>query len=142
MGLTLSDAVRTAMANAVVTTVDAGIGAGLLRIYDGTRPAGPGTAVGAQTLLLEYTLGEPFGTVAAGVITLDVDPALTDQGLAAGTATWFRLVDGSGGNVGVIDGSVTATAGGGDLTINTTTVSVGLDVEVTGGTITMPAGTP
>jgi hypothetical protein len=34
---------------------------------------------------------------------------------------------------------VTATGGGGDLTLNSTTVSVGVDVEITSGTITMPA---
>ena len=49
-----------------------------------------------------------------------------------GTASWFRLVDS--------DGSVTATGGGGDLTLNTTTISIGLTVEITSGQITMPAG--
>lgn len=138
MALTISTAARNAAAEAVAGLVDAGTGAGALLIYDGTRPAGPDTAVTNQTLLAEIELNDPaFGPASNGTVLLDVD-GLTTTGLAAGTATWFRFTD-SDGN-GVIDGSVTATGGGGDLTLNTTTISIGLTVEITSGQITMPAG--
>jgi hypothetical protein len=38
-----------------------------------------------------------------------------------------------------MDGSVTATGAGGDLQLATTAISVGLTVDITGGTVTMPA---
>lgn len=140
MSLTLSNAVRSAMADAGVDLLDAGSGAGKIRIYTASRPAGPDTAIGAQTLLAEFTLADPsFGAAANGVKTLDATPVLATTGLAAGTAAWFRALDSN--NVARIDGKVTATGGGGDLEINTTTVSVGLDLEITSGTVTQPAGT-
>lgn len=140
MSLTLSNALRSDMADAVTDAIDAGTGAGALQVYSGSRPAGPDTAVTSQTLLLEFTLADPsFGGAANGVITLDNSPALTAEGVAAGTATWFRLLDSD--DTAVVDGKVSASGGGGDLILSTTTVSVGLDVEVSSGTITMPAGT-
>lgn len=136
MGLTLSNAARSAAADALTGQ----IGAGTLALYSGSRPAGPGTAVTTQTKLAEFPLDDPpFSPAVDGVLTLDVDPALSTAGLAAGTASWFRFADGS--DAGVVDGSVTATGDGGDITINSVTVSVGVAVEVTAGTITMPAGT-
>lgn len=141
MGLTLSNATRTAGADAIVDRVDAGAAAGKLRIYSGARPAGPDTAIGAQVLLAEFTLADPaFAAGAAGVKTLDVTPVLATTGLAAGTATWARLLDSN--NVAHIDAAVTATGGGGDIQLNTVTVSIGLAMEIIAGSITMGAGTP
>jgi hypothetical protein len=143
MSLTLSNAARSAAADAVVDLVDGGTPPALIRVYGGTRAAGPGTTT-AETLLAEFTCANPaFGASANGVATLDTTPVLTATGAAAGTATWFRIVVGgtAAGGAGVIDGKVTATGGGGDLEMNTTTVSVGLDLEITSGTVTMPAGT-
>jgi len=140
VSFTLSNALRSSMANAVTAAIDAGSGPGLLRVYAGTRPAGPDTAVTSQTLLLEVELADPsFGAAANGVITLDASPALAAEGLADGTATWFRIVDSN--DAAILDGKASAAGGGGNLILSTTTVSVGLDVEVVSGTITMPAGT-
>lgn len=140
MSLTLSNALRSAQANQVTAAADAGSGPGKIRIYTASRPAGPDTAVGAQTLLAEFTLADPsFASAVNGVITLDATPVLATTGLAAGTAAWFRLLDST--NTAVIDGKVSTSGGGGDLILNTTTVSVGLDLEITSGTITVPAGT-
>lgn len=141
MGLTLSTAARNAAANAVGDLLDGGSGAGKVRMYTATRPAGPDTAIGAQTLLAEFPCSDPaWAAASTGTKALDVTPIPAATGLAAGTAAWFRMLDSA--NVAVIDGSVTATGGGGDLELNTTTVSVGLTLEITSGTLTMPAGTP
>jgi hypothetical protein len=140
VSLTLSTALRNAMADRVTALVDAGAGAGKIRVYSGSRPAGPDTAVGAQTLLAEFALADPsFAGAASGVITLDATPVLTATGLAAGTATWARVLDST--NTAVVDCKVSASGGGGDLVLNTATVSVGLALSITAGTITMPAGT-
>jgi hypothetical protein len=141
MATRISTAARTAAASAIVALVDGGSGAGKLRIYTVTQPAGPGTAP-SGTLLAEFTLSDPAFTVANGVATLDITPAVTATGVAAGTAGWFRVLDSTEAaatGLGVYDGSVTATGGGGDLTLATTAVSIGLTLEITAATLTMPA---
>lgn len=138
----INTAGRNAMLSAVLALIDGGSAAGKLRIYTGSRPAGPGSAA-TGTLLAEFTLNDPaFAGPSGGSAAIDADPAVSTTGLAAGTAGWCRFLDSTeaaGTGLGVLDGSVTATGGGGDVTINTTTVSVGLALTVTGGSITQPA---
>jgi hypothetical protein len=69
---------------------------------------------------------------------LEATPVLTTTGVAAANAGWFRMFDNSGD--AIMDGTVTVTGGGGDLELNTIAISIGLTVEVTAGTVTMPAG--
>jgi hypothetical protein len=56
---------------------------------------------------------------------------------AAGTAAHFRIYD-SGGSVCDIQGTVTATGGGGDLTLDNAVLAVGQNVTITGFTLTAP----
>jgi hypothetical protein len=136
MTIKISTAARNAACDAVVDLLDGGASFGKIRIYDGSQPAGPGTAIGAQVLLAEFTLEDPaFGSAATGVATLDATPVLTTTGVAAGTATWFRALDSN--NLAVFDGS--AGTSGTDLILNTATVSVGVNLECSAGTITMGA---
>lgn len=135
--LTLSNAVRAAMVDAIVDPLDVG-GAGTIEIRSGTRPADPATTA-TGTLLATVALANPaFGAGSAGVATI-TDPAGVTAA-ATGTATWFRAK--SGGGTAVFDGSVTATGGGGDLTLSSTSIVSATTVDVTGGTITVPQGTP
>lgn len=139
MATKLSNAARSAAANAIVALIDAGT-AGKLRIYGNTQAAGPDTTT-AEVLLAEFTLDATasFGAASNGVATLDATPALTATGAAAGTATWFRIVDSSAGAgaAGLVDGAVGTS--GAELNLNTTTVSSGLSMSITSGTLTMPA---
>lgn len=142
MGLRLSTAARNAACNAVVGLVDGGAGAGVLRVYSGAQPAGPGSAP-TGTLLAKFTLSKPaFAAAATGAATLTVAPPVQDVAAAAtGTAGWFRICDSTEAaatGLGVVDGTVTATGGGGDLTLSTTSIVVGGTVTITSGTITMP----
>lgn len=132
----LAMASRNAANDAAVDRVNGGAGAAKLRIYGGSMPTDPDTTTGA-TLLAEVTLANPaFGASASGAKTLTDPGAVT--GLAAGTATWCRLVQGgaAAGGAGVIDGDVGATGSGAFLELNTTTISVGVNVDITGGTVT------
>lgn len=135
MSLSFDNATRNAILAAIRDQWDAGSGPATIEIRSGTRPTLPSdTATG--TLLQTTTCADPsFGTPASGVMAL-TDPASVNA-VASGTATWFRAKD-SAGNARV-DGSVTATGGGGDLTLTTTTIVSGQPVDITGGTITMPA---
>lgn len=137
MATRLPTATRNAACDAVVDLFDAGSGAATLKIYSGSQPATANDAA-SGTLLATVTLGDPaFGAASAGVATLAGTP-LSGTGVAAGTAGWARLADSTGATV--LDGSVTATGGGGQVELATTTISVGVTVQITSGTVTMPAG--
>jgi len=129
MTIGLATSLRNTRMNAITTAIDAGAGPGLLRIYDGTRPATGGSAT---TLLAELTFSDPsYGAASSGAITaapVTSDPAAN----AAGTATWARLVDSNG--VFVMDASV-STAGA-DINLNSTTIAIGLQVEITSSILT------
>lgn len=119
----------TTLRNAQLDEITTAVGnAGKLAIYDGTRPATGGSTT---TKLAEFTLGSPFAPSAASAVLSPTLPSNT-TGLAAGTATWFRITT-SGGSF-VIDGS--AGTEGADLILNTATISIGLTCAVAAFTIT------
>jgi hypothetical protein len=137
MATRIPTAARNAAANAVVLLADAGPAAGTIQIRTGAQPATADLAA-TGTLLATLTMSDPsFAAAVAGVSTLDTTPVLTTTGVAAGTAGWFRMLDSNG--LTVMDGAV-ATAGA-ELNLNTTTISIGVTVEITAGTVTMPAST-
>lgn len=136
MAIRLSTATRNAKANAAVDLIDAGAAAGTIKIYSGAQPASADTAA-SGTLLATFTLSDPaFGNAVDGTATAS---AIADVLAAAdGTAGWFRTADSNGATVH--DGSVTATGGGGDMELNTTTLVTGVSVSITSYTYTQPAG--
>lgn len=137
MATRIPTASRNAAANAIVALLDAGAGPGTVEVRTGAQPASANDAA-TGTLLVTFTLADPaFGAAATGVATADTDPDIDATGVAAGTAGWFRGKDSTGATV--IDGSVTASGGGGDMILSTTTISVGLTVTLTDWTVTMPA---
>lgn len=126
MALKFPASFRTTRANTVTTR--AGNGA-LLRIYDGTRATDADTAIGAQVKLAELTCASPFAPGASsGVLTASA--ITTANALATGTATWFRLTD-SAGTTTIMDGSVSATGGGGDLQLVTASIVSTQPVQIT-----------
>lgn len=135
MATRLATATQNAMVSAAAARVDAGPGAGTVDVRTGGQPAtanDPATG----TLLATFTLADPSYTgPVAGVMTLDATPVISTLGLAAGTAGWFRMFDSTGATV--LDGLVGTV--GQQLNLNTTTISVGLTVEITSGTLTQPA---
>ena len=129
MALSYVTALRNARLDLIKTQTDAGAGAGLLRIYDGTRPATGGTAT---TLLAELTFTDPsYGAAASGVLTAS---AITQDSSAnaTGTATWFRVVDSTAAFV--MDGNVGTS--GSDLNLTTTSIVATQAVSVTSWVIT------
>lgn len=129
MALGFDVTLRNSRLDEITAEVDAGAGAGLLRIYDGVRPA---TGGAVTTLLAELTFSDPsFPAAAAGVLTAN---SITQDASAnaTGTATWFRVVD-SDSNF-VMDGDVGTS--GSDLNLNTTSIVAGLPVSVTSFVLT------
>jgi hypothetical protein len=135
MATRLAALTASALANAITTRADAGAGAATLKIYSGSQPATADTAV-TGTLLATFTLNDPsFGAASNGVITLAGTPK-TVAASASGTAGYFRLEDSTG--VDILDGSVGTS--GAELNLNTTTITSGVNVTITSGTITVPLG--
>ena len=119
--------------NARLDQITAKVGAsGLLRIYDGSQPANPDTAVTSQTKLAELTCNASAfaGSASGGVLTAN---AISNaNAIASGTASWFRLCKSDG--TAVIDGTVGTS--GTDLIIDNTSVNSGQQVSVSSLTIT------
>lgn len=134
MAMIISTAARNASCDAFVDLVDAGStnSGGKLQIYSGSQPAGPGSAA-TGTKLAEFDLPDPaFGDASSGQAT--ANSISTTTGLDDGTAGWFRVLDRD--ETAVWDAEV-ADSG---ITFNTTTISTGVDVDVTSWTVTMPSG--
>lgn len=127
MTISLTTAAKNARLDAVTTHAG---NASLLRIYSGAVPANANAALGGAVLLAELVAGSPLApAAAAGVLTAN---AITQDSSAdnAGTASFFRLYKADGTTV-VMQGSATATGGGGDLQLNTTSITAGGPVAVT-----------
>lgn len=103
-----------------------------VKIYTGTVNGSRGSAP-TGTLLATINGSDPmFATATDGTLTLGT---MTEDASAddTGTAGCFAMFNRD--NALVLDGTVTATGGGGDLTLNTTSITSGGPVNITGGTI-------
>jgi len=130
----LTNASASAAADAVVDRIDAGAGAGTIKIYTATIPTDADTALGAQTLLATLTFSDPaFGAASNGVATAS---AITSDASAdaTGTATWARIADSTGTTV--MDVTVGTT--GEDINFNTVSFVTGATVAITSLTYTQP----
>lgn len=133
----IATSTRNSMLDRITAALDAGSGAGKVRIYDGSQPANANTAITSQVLLAELTLSDPSAASAAsGVLTLSTITQDSSAN-ATGTATWARVVDSD--NNAVFDCDVSNNAGNGSLKLNTTSIVSGGPVAVTSFTITIPA---
>jgi hypothetical protein len=133
--LHLNTDARNAAADAVVDLIDGGSGAGTIKIYDGTAPAGADVAVTTQNLLATLTFSDPaFGSAVTGEATADT--VTSGTAVYSSTATWARIADSSGTAIMDVDVGTT----GATLLLNTTNIVSGATVSVTSSTITMPTG--
>lgn len=141
MAVRIIGAAAIAACNSIVALVDAAESPGTLVIYQGSRPANVGTAIGAQTPLVTFTLNEvAFGNAVelASGATATANAVDNVQAQASGTAQFFRVFNGDGG--AIFDGTVTDTSGNGDLKLSSVAVIEGIDVTVVSLTATMPKG--
>lgn len=130
MSVGYSTTLRNARLDAITTAIGA---SGLLRIYDGTRPASGGTAT---TLLAQLTLSATFAP-AASLGTLTASAIGSDASAdATGTATWARLTT----SAGVFVADMGVGTSGQEVTLNTVSIVIGGTVACTSLVIT--AGNP
>jgi hypothetical protein len=129
MALSYATTLRNSRMDAITTAIDAGAGAGLWRIYDGTRPASCGTAT---TLLAELTFTDPAAPAASGGVLTFSSITADSSANATGTATWSRMVDSTG--TCCVDGDVGTS--GSDLNLNSTSINAGVQVSISSASIT------
>lgn len=134
----ISTAARNAACDAIVDLVDAGTPPGLLKIYDATGGVPAITsAISTQVLLGTLTMSTTaFGSASTGVATA---ATITQDSSAdaTGTAAFFRITNAAG--TAIIQGTCTATGGGGDLVLVTTSIVATQPIQITSLTFTVPA---
>lgn len=135
MALQFSTTYRNALLDALETT--AGTSAKIM-IYSGAAPANCAAAA-SGTLLVEYDLASNWAAdAAAGAKTLNSLPLSTTAAAGAPTnAGHFRLYA-SDGTTCHMQGTVTVTAGGGDMTLDNISIATGQTVNITAFTLTAP----
>lgn len=132
MASSLAVLTANVMADAITTRIGT---SGKCIIYSGTVPTNADTALSGNTVLATFTLSATaFGAASGGVITLAGTP-LTVAASASGTATFFRLFK-SDGTTCIAQGAVGTS--GQQMNLNTTSITSGVNVTITSGTITMP----
>lgn len=95
----MSTKVSTGLRNKVLDTgsLKARLSGSFVDIYSGTEPATADAALGAAVKLVRVSLastatGVTFGAAAAGVLPKNGSETWSGLGIAAGTATFYRIV--------------------------------------------------
>jgi hypothetical protein len=125
MAVIYSTAAKNARLQAVVDTIDAGSGAGVLQI---------GTA-GMAVVLADIVLADPSGTVSSGVLTFSSFPRSDTNANATGVAAAARIRDSAGNDV-ITGLTVGVPASGADIILETTNIDAGEIVTLNTATIT------
>lgn len=126
MAIQLSTAVRNARLDQIETTV--GVSA-VLKIRTGAQPANV-AAADTGTVLATLSLPSDWMGAAASGTKSKAGTWQDTSADATGTAAHFRLYA-SDGTTAHMQGSVTATGGGGDIELDNTSIATGQQVTIT-----------
>ena len=131
MAVQLSVTVRNAKLDAIETAIGA---SAILKIRDGAQPANCAAADSGTVLSTVNLPADWMNAAAAGSKTL-LGTWQDTSADATGTAAHFRLYD-SGGATCHMQGTVTITGGGGDMTVDSVSFTAGQQFTVTTFTLT------
>ena len=140
MALRISTGLRNTLLDSGIQSV---FNSGILDIYSGSQPAAAND-VPSGTLLASITLpADAFAAAGSGAVAKSgtwSDSSANNTG----TAGWFRLktsadTGASSTTEARMDGSITATGGGGNMELDSTSITSGQAVTVSTFTITQPA---
>lgn len=137
MTININTQARNEAGDAIVDLIDAGSSNpnGYMEIRTGSKPSSPQVAA-TGTLLATNAFSNPaFGNFTNGSSIANVIADDTNVS-ATGTAGWFRIYDRDGN--AVIDGDISVTGGGGDITFDNINFIAGGTVTITNLTATMP----
>ncbi len=137
MALRLNDNYRDVILNNGYNNIQANTE---LRIYTGAQPASAEDAASGTLLVAIVLPATAFNNAVATGSPIQLTKTGTWSGtaIATGVAGYFRLIH--IGNDLRLDGAVTATAGGGELELDSTTIADGSTVSVTQFDVVQPQG--
>ena len=132
--MTYTDAIATR--NAALNARTALYNTGTIKIYSGTRPATPDTALSGNALLVTLTFGATaYGAAASGVATAN---AITSGVAAAtGTASFARAFK-SDGVTAIADLDCGIAASGKEIILDTLSIVTGATVSCSADTLSQP----
>lgn len=128
-----STTLRNALLDQIETTINT---SAKLMVYTGAQPANC-AASEAGTLLVEFDLASDWAAAASGGSKAFNSTPISATAVATGTAAHYRIYA-SDGTTCHEQGSITLTAGGGDATIDNTSIVTGQTVQITAFTKTAP----
>ena len=123
MTVTYSNAAAQARLEAVIAKIDAGTGAGKLKI---------GTT-GMASTLVTLTLADPCGTASGVTLTFDFDPDISATAANSGTAAAAIITDSD--DTTVISGLTVGTSGT-DIVLDSVSITAGQTVTIATAVIT------
>lgn len=126
MSLQLSTTVRNARLDQIESTI--GVSA-IMKIRTGAPPANCGSA-DSGTVLATLNLPSDWLAAAGSGVKSKLGTWQDTSADSTGTAGHFRIYD-SGGATCHIQGTVTATGGGGDLTLDNTSIAAAQSITIT-----------
>ncbi len=126
----------TTLRNALLTSIMTTLGTSAkIEVRVGSMPANvAASTTGAK--LVEFDLASTWATVSAGALTLSNTPVTATAG-NTGTAGYYRIFQSDDATCHE-QGTITATGGGGDMTIDNTSITSGQTVEITSYVKTAP----
>lgn len=131
MAFQFSTSSRNAALDAIETTIGA---SAIVKIRSGAAPANCATADSGTVLATLNLPADYFSSASNGSKTL-LGTWQDTSADAAGTAGHFRMYA-SDGTTCHIQGTITATGGGGDMTLDNTSIASGQQITITSFTIT------
>lgn len=133
MTIQLSTAVRNALLDSIETAVGQ---SPILKIRTGAAPASP-SAADTGTVLATVPLPADWMAAAAGGSKAKLGTWGDDAADASGTAGHYRIYA-ADGTTCHLQGTVTGTGGGGDMTVDNTNFATGQKFNVDSYTLTAP----
>lgn len=131
----IATTLKNSMLTPVKDAIDAGSGAGTIKVYTSPMATLPSDAISTQTLLGTLTFSDPSGASPTGGVFTASAITQDSSADATGTAAWARIQDSTG--TVVMDVDITATGGGGSMQMNTTSVVIGGPISISALTVTL-----
>lgn len=128
--------VSVARRQAMLDNLTGQLNSGTIKVYTGSMPATPETAVGAQTLLGTLTLNSTaFGSASSATPSVATANSITQDSSAdaTGTAAWARIASSGGTAIMDVDVGTSSTT----IVLNTTSIVSGGPISISSFTLSL-----
>lgn len=133
MTIQLSVGVRNAMLDAIETAIGT---SAVVKLRTGAQPADCATADSGTVVATISLASDYMSAASSGSKAFSSTPLEDTSADNAGTLAHYRVYA-SDGTTCHMQGTITATGGGGNMTVDNVTVTAGQDIKITSWTINM-----